>query len=71
MTIIITTKYSKSQCSLPKHTMYKMSAYSKLGGFRVGIREQINIFSIQAMYHSAGNPRAKGHLDLACVDVYL
>ena len=71
MTIIITTKYSKSQCSLPKHTMYKMSAYSKLGGFRVGIREQINIFSIQAMYHSAGNPRAKGHLDLACADVYL
>ena len=71
MTVIITTKYSKFQCSLPKHTMYKMSAYSKLGGFRVGIREQINIFSIQAMYHSAGNPRAKGHLDLACVDVYL
>ena len=71
MTIIITTKYSKSQCSLPRYTMNKMSAYSKLGGFRVGIREQINISSIQAMYHSAGNPRAKGHLDLACVDVYL
>ena len=71
MTIIITTKYSKSQCSLPKHTIYKMSAYSELGGFRVGISEQINISSIQAMYHSAGNPRAKGHPDLACVDVYL
>ena len=51
MTIIITKKYSKSQCSLPKHTMYKMSAYSELGGFRVGISEQINISLIQAMYH--------------------
>lgn len=71
MTIIITTKYLKSQCSLPKHTMYKMSAYFELSGFRVGISKQINISSIQAMYHSAGNPQAKGHPDLACVDVYL
>ena len=71
MTIIIITKYSKSQCSPPKHTMYKTSAYSELGGFGVGISEQINISSIQAMYHPAGNPRAKGHPDLTCVDVYL
>ena len=26
--------------------MYKMSAYSELGGFRVGISEQINIFQL-------------------------
>ena len=51
--------------------MYKMSAYFELSGFRVGISKQINISSIQAMYHSAGNPQAKGHPDLACVDAYL